>query len=331
MESNSTMKIVSRRDMLRTAAALTGGALAAGFNLAPQTQAAADFPQQQPHNDALTAMRAQFGKNPIVAQELTDNLTMLSGPGGNVIVLHGPDGKLMVDTFVQSAWAPLQNTLNGIGKEPVKTVIDTHWHFDHADNNSLLRGIGATIVAHDNTKKRLSEPHFLAVLNMNFPATPEMAWPQQTFKESRRLQTNGETIVMTHVPPAHTDSDLFVHFEKANVMHGGDVFGNRIYPYIDGGTGGSINGMIAGAEKLLAMTDNNTKIVPGHGPLANKADLKQYRDMLVTVRDRVQKLKSSGKSIQEAVAAKPLADLDPVWGKALFNGDGFVQIVYLAS
>jgi glyoxylase-like metal-dependent hydrolase (beta-lactamase superfamily II) len=288
------------------------------------------FPQQKSPADQVAAMRAQFGGTPIQPQKLTDSITLLSGPGGNVVVLNGADGKLLGDTFVQPAWAHLQDALEAIGKAPVKTAIDTHWHFDHSDNNLSLRAAGATLVAHANTKKRMSETHTLAVLNLTFPPSPAEALPQQTFAQSHKIAMNGESVSLVHVPPAHTDSDIYIHFEKGNVLQTGDVFFNGIYPYIDDETGGSVSGMIAGATKLLAVADNNTKIVPGHGPLGNKADLMKYRDMLATVRGRLQKLKASGKSVQEAVAAKPLDDLDPVWGKGLFNSDTFIQIAYPA-
>ena len=137
-------------------------------------------------------------------------------------------------------------------------------------------------------------------------------------------------MALVHIPPAHTDSDIYIHFEKANVLQAGDVFFNGMYPYIDDGTGSSVSGMIAAATKLLTVADNNSKIVPGHGPLGDKADLMKYRSMLVTVRERLQKLKSSGKTVKEVIAAKPLDDLDPVWGKGLFNSDTFIQIAYPA-
>ncbi len=331
MESNPTIKFMTRRELLRTSAALAGGALAARFYPATLVRAAAaGYPQQAPAADPLAAMRAQFGGAPIQAQKLTDSITLLSGPGGNVVVLNGADGKLIGDTFVQPAWPHLKEALENIGKAPVKTAIDTHWHFDHADNNASLRAAGATLIAHENTKKRMSETHTLAVLNLTFPASPADALPQQTFKQTHKITMNGETVSLVHVPPAHTDSDIYIHFEKANVLQSGDVFFNGFYPYIDSGTGGSLSGMIAGATKLLAVADNNTKIVPGHGPLGNKADLLKFRDVLTTVRERLQKLKSAGKTVEEAVAAKPLADLDPVWGKALFNSDTFIQIAYPA-
>ena len=223
------------------------------------------FRSSQSAADRVAAMRAQFGGMPIQSQPLTDSITLLSGPGGNVVVLNGADGKLMGDTFVQPAWQHLKDALEAIGKAPVKTAIDTHWHFDHSDNNASLRAAGATLVAHVNTKKRMSETHTLAVLNLTFEPSPAGALPQQTFQQTHKISMNGETVSLVHVPPAHTDSDIYIHYEKGNVLQTGDVFFNGMYPYIDDGTGGSVSGMIAGATKLLAVADNNTKIVPGHG------------------------------------------------------------------
>lgn len=165
---------------------------------------------------------------------------------------------------------------------------------------------------------------------LHFDPSPAEALPQQTFADSHKLQANGETLTLQHFAPAHTDTDIYIHFQKANVIHMGDTFFNGFYPFIDSGTGGKITGMIAAADKALPLANNYTKIVPGHGPLGNKTDLTKFREMLVTARDRLQKLKSAGKSAQEAVAEKPFADLDPVWGKGRINSDTFVQVAYLA-
>jgi cyclase len=153
--------------------------------------------------------------------------------------------------------------------------------------------------------------------------------PQQTFATSYQLRANGQTLALQHFPPAHTDTDIYVHFQETNVIQMGDVFFNGMYPYIDPGTGGTITGNIAACDNILSLADNDTKIVAGHGPLGDKADLTKFRDMLVTARDRIQKMKSAGKSAQEAVAEKPFADLDPVWGKGIINSDQFIQVVYL--
>src|SRR5882724_6923244 len=340
MKFNFLQKQTSRREMLRGSVTLAGSALLAHLLSSTSLRASAMSNAQAAPSaaDLLASMRAKFNAVPIQSQKLADNVTMLSGPGGSVVVLNGPDGKFVVDTFVAPAWPKLKDALDSLGNAPVKYVIDTHWHFDHTDNNAHLHAAGATVLAHENTKKRMSEPHDLpalyrgpdgALAGLHFDPSPAEALPQQTFAASYKLQANGETLALQHVAPAHTDTDIYVHFQKANVISMGDLFFNGMYPYIDPGTGGKINGMIAAADQILSLADNDTKIVAGHGPLGNKADLTKARDMLITTRDRVEKLKSEGKSSLEAVAEKPFADLDPVWGNGIINGDQFVQIVYL--
>ena len=332
MKSNFLQKQTSRREMLLTSATLAGSAFllrASAAGGARQTPSAADL---------LASMRAKFNAAPLETQRLADDVTMFSGPGGSVVVLNGPDGKFVVDSFVAPAWPRLKKALDGLGNVPVKCLIDTHWHFDHTDNNAHLRAAGATVLAHENTKTRMSEPHDLPVLyrgsdgalaGLHFDPSPVEALPQQTFADSYKLQANGETLALQHVPAAHTDTDIYIHFEKANVIQMGDLFFNWMYPYIDPSTGGKLTGMIAAADKVLSLATNDTKIVAGHGPLGNSADLMKFRDMLVTSRDRIEKLRSAGKSAQEAVAEKPFADLDPVWGNGIINSEQWVQIVYL--
>jgi glyoxylase-like metal-dependent hydrolase (beta-lactamase superfamily II) len=323
----------TRREMLRNAAGFAGSALLAQLFPASLLSAGVRDLRQQAATaptDSLAAMRAQMGSAPIQSQPLAENLTLLSGPGGNVVVLNGPDGKIVVDTFLMPAWPKLKETLDGLGNAPLKTVIDTHWHVDHTDNNANLHAAGATVLAHENTKTRMAEPHDSALFGLHFPASPADALPQQTFSTSQKLQANGEIMMLQYFQPAHTDTDIYIHFQKANVIHMGDTFFNGFYPVIDASTGGKIDGMIVAADKVLPLADNNTKIVPGHGPLGNKADLTKFRDMLVVARDRVQKLKTAGKSADEIAASKPLADLDPVWGHGMLSSDLFVQMIYSA-
>jgi glyoxylase-like metal-dependent hydrolase (beta-lactamase superfamily II) len=282
----------------------------------------------QQDQDRLAAFRAQIGATPIQTRPLAEQLTMLSGPGGNVVVLHGSDGSIVVDTFVAPAWAKLEEALKSLGG-PVKTVINTHWHFDHTDNNAPLHAAGATLVAHENTRRRMSAPQHIAILDLDFPPSPAAALPQRVFKDGYKLEANNDRLEVSHVAPAHTDTDVIVQFTHANVLHAGDVFFNGRYPLIDGSTGGRVDGMIAASDRLLGLADTNTKIVPGHGPLAGKAELTKYRDMLVTARDRVRKLKDAGKSLDDAIAAKPLTDLDADWAGGRYKGDDFVKIVYL--
>ena len=316
--------------MLQTVGIFAGGTLLAQLFPAPLSASFPGFAAQDgaAPADALAAARAQFAKIPIASTPLSDTLTLLTGPGGNVIVSSGPDGKLLVDTFTQLAWDSLRKTLDDLGKAPLKFAIDTHWHWDHTDNNASVRAAGAALIAQANTPIRMSQSHYLDIVNLQLDPSPADALPQHTFKESFQMHFNGDHLTLGHFSPAHTDSDIYVHFQKANVLHMGDIFFNGMYCYIDAGTGGNLRGMIAGATRMLAMVDNNTKIVPGHGPLGNKSDLRMYRDMLQTAHDRVQKLKSSGKSLKQAIAAKPFADLDPVWGKGFFDGDTFVHLVY---
>jgi cyclase len=340
MKFNWLQKQTSRREILRGSVALAGSALLANFFPATLLSAsAASYPQQAPSPaDLLADMRARFNAAPLKTQRLGEDVTMFSGPGGSVVVLDGPDGKFAVDTFVAPAWPRLKEALDGLGNAPVKCVINTHWHFDHTDNNAPLHADGAMVLAHENTTRRMSEPHDLPVLyrgpngalaGLHFDPSPVEALPQQTFASGYKLQANGETLALQHVAAAHTDTDIYVHFEKANVIQMGDLFFNWMYPYIDPSTGGKITGMIVAADKILSLAENDTKIIAGHGPIGNKADLMKFRDMLVTSRDRVERLKSAGKSAQEAVAEKPFADLDPVWGNGIINSEQWVQIVYL--
>jgi cyclase len=338
MKFDFLQKQTSRRNILRGSVTLAGSAFLA--HLFPATllhASAAGYAQQSPSQaDLLAYMRAWFNTFPMETQKLADNVTMFDGPGGAVVVLNGPDGKFVVDSFVSPAWPRLKEALDGLGNAPVKYLIDSHWHFDHSDNNAHFRAAGATVLAHENTKKRMSEPHDLPVLlrapdgtliGLHFGPSPAEALPQQTFSDSYKLQANGETL--QHVAPAHTDTDIYVHFQNANVIQMADLFFNGMYPYIDPGTGGKITGLIAASDRILSLADNGTRIVAGHGPLGNKTDLTKARDMLITSRDRVQRLKSEGKSALEAAAEKPFADLDPIWGKGIINGDQWVQIVYL--
>ena len=323
----------TRREILRNSAGFAGSVLLAPLLPAKFLSAGVRGLRQQAATapgDHFEAIRAQMGAAPIQSHPLAESLTLLSGPGGNVVVLNGPDGKIVVDTFAMPAWPRLQETLDGLSKAPLQTVIDTHWHFDHTDNNAHLHAAGATVLAHENTRRRMAEPHDSAALGLHIPASPADALPQQTFSTSKKLEANGEILMLQYFQPAHTDTDIYVHFQKANTIHMGDTFFNGFYPVIDASTGGKIDGMIVAAEKVLPLADNNTKIVPGHGPLGDKADLIKYRDMLVVARDHVHKLKTAGKTSDEIVASKPLADLDPVWGHGMLSSDVFVRMIFSA-
>jgi glyoxylase-like metal-dependent hydrolase (beta-lactamase superfamily II) len=279
-------------------------------------------------SDMVAKMRASGATAVLKTEKLHELIYVITGSGGNVAVLNGPDGKVMVDTGFGTSEKQFRAELAAIGSEPLKLLINTHWHFDHTDGNEWLHKLGATVMAHENTRLRLSTPQEIAAFHLHFDPSPPDALPQQTFLEQGKLYLNGETVALEHYRPAHTDSDIFIHFQRANVFHAGDTFFSGRYPMIDASSGGSIGGMIAAADRTLAIVDANTRIIPGHGLVSDRQGLQEYRDMMAEVQARVGKLKKQGKTLEEAVAAKPTADLDAKWGQGGIAPDFFVTLVY---
>jgi glyoxylase-like metal-dependent hydrolase (beta-lactamase superfamily II) len=212
--------------------------------------------------------------------------------------------------------------------KPVRFVVNTHWHFDHTGGNEAMAGSGAIIFAHENTRRRMSTEQFIQAFNMKIPASPTAALPVITFSDTITFYTNDDTVRTFHVANAHTDGDAIILFRKANVIHMGDTFFNGRYPLIDVSSGGSLPGMIAAANTGLAMSNADTRFIPGHGPLATRPDLVRYRDMLVATRDRVGQLIAQNKTLEQVLAAKPLADLDATWGTGNIKPEQFLTIVY---
>lgn len=311
---------ISRRALLKNSA--LAGVAAAPARLVSRALA---------ERNVFRISRSDFAAKTIEETRLTNLITMFSGPGGNVVVRHGPFDKVVVDTFVQGAFPALKQRLDALGNAPILYVINTNWLFDHTDNNESFRKLGAEIVAHENTKRRLSERHNLPGMSAT-PASPG-ALPTQTFGQFRDVKVevppgSEEYIDLGYLPHAHDDTDIYAHFVMGDVLHLGDTFLNGMYPFIDTEMGGSITGMIAAVDGALKGVNPKTKIVPGHGPLADRVALEKYRDMLVTVRDRVQKLKTSGRNEKEAVAEEPTADLDNSWGQGFVRPHEFVSMVY---
>jgi cyclase len=259
--------------------------------------------------------------------KLADNLHLVQGAGGNIAVCVGDDGVLLVDCDVPQVADLLVEHLRSLTDKPVRAVINTHWHFDHVGGNERLAADGALIIAHDNVRARMRAPQRLrGIGDRLIPASPPEALPRVTFADKLTLHWGGQTVDIVHVAPAHTDGDSFVHFRAANVLHVGDTCFNGMYPFIDVNAGGHIDGMIAAADRALEIADDDTKIIPGHGPLMTPDTLRGYRNMLVTVRDRVQALLDAGQTRDEIVAARPTADLDADWAKA-FGPDTWVGLV----
>lgn len=229
---------------------------------------------------------------------------MLVGAGGNIAVAVGDDAVFIVDDQFAPLTPKIQAAIAALTSKPVKFVVNTHWHNDHTGGNENFGKAGAMIVAHDNVRKRMSTEQFIAALNRREPASPAAALPVVTFSDGVTFHINGDSVVVTHVAPAHTDGDAIIRFLKANVVHMGDVFNNAGLPFVDLSSGGSINGIIAAAEQVYAMTDAQTKIIPGHGVLTDRDRLKQYREMLVALRDRMRREVAAGRTVDQVIALK---------------------------
>ena len=301
---------------------LAAASLAAtAFCLAPRRLFADD-------DGVVPTMRKAAGAATITVQPLRGNISVLLGAGGNIAVLTGPDGKLLVDAGIATARPRLTQALASIDSVPIKHLINTHWHFDHTDGNEWLNSAGAIILAHEKTRKRLSALTRVDGWNFNFPPASAGALPTEVFESEHSLEFNGTNLLLKYYGRAHTDCDISVEFTDADVLHVADTWWNGVYPFIDYSTGGSINGTIAATEANLARTTDQTIIIPGHGPVGDKAQLTEYRDMLVTVRDRVSTLKKQGRSLAEVVAAKPSAAYDEKWGQYLTKPNVFTGLVY---
>ena len=265
----------------------------------------------------------------ITVERLRGNISVLMGAGGNMAVLPGRDGKLLIDAGFAGARPKITSALASVSSDPIKHLINTHWHFDHTDGNEWLHSAGAAILAHANTRKHLSNTTRVEGWNFTFPPSPPGAIPAEVFDDERTLVLNGTTIALKHYAPAHTDSDISIHFTDADIFHVGDTFWNGYYPFIDYSTGGSIDGMIRATEANVAKVTDRMIVIPGHGAVGDKSKLSFYRDLLVGTREKVATLKKQGKSLGEIVAAKPTAATDAEWGNGFRSPKDFIGDVFL--
>lgn len=265
---------------------------------------------------------------PIDTTPLRGPLSMLSGSGGNITVLTGKQGKLMVDAGIAVSRPRVEAALAAISNAPIKYLINTHYHWDHTDGNPWVRDDGATIIATAGTVKRVSRSIRVDDWDFTFPALPARAIPTEVLTANKTYHFDGQTVEVVLVDPAHTDTDLYVVFKEANVASLGDLFWNGVYPFIDNENGGGIDGMIKADDAVLARLKDDVVLVPGHGPVGNKKQFREFRDMLAGVRDKVSALKKQGKSRDEVVAAKPTAPYDAVYGHFVIDPDFFTRIVY---
>jgi len=278
---------------------------------------------------AFPALAQQdLSKVEIRTEKLSEAVYLLTGAGGNIGLSVGDDAVFLVDDQFAPLTPKIEAAIAKLTPKPVKFVLNTHWHFDHTGGNENFGRAGALIVAHENVRKRMSVESFIEFLGMKFKAEPRQALPVVTFTRDVTFHLNGEELYVAHVPAAHTDGDAIVHFRKSDVVHMGDTFFNRLYPFIDTSSGGTVEGVIAAAERVLQGSTERTRIIPGHGPLASRADLQAYRDMLTAVSGRIREHVRAKRTLEEVQASNPTAEFDAVWAKGFLNSQRFTEMLY---
>jgi glyoxylase-like metal-dependent hydrolase (beta-lactamase superfamily II) len=276
----------------------------------------------------LLAQQRDWTKVEVKAEKVAEGVWMITGAGGNIGLSAGADGAFLIDDQYAPLTDKIKAAVASVTDKPIKFLLNTHYHPDHVGGNENLGAGGSLIVAHENARKRLSTDWFNEAFGRDMKALAPAGLPVVTFTESVSFHWNGEEIRAFHVPPAHTDGDTAVYFVKTNVLHAGDLVFNGLYPVIDYGAGGSIDGMIAACDLLMGRIDEKTRVIPGHGPLTDKAGVKEFRDMLATVRDRIKPMVAAGKSVEEVRAIRPTAEFDAKWGGGFNKPDPWVGIVY---
>jgi glyoxylase-like metal-dependent hydrolase (beta-lactamase superfamily II) len=310
---------LSRRRFIASAGVLTAAAWLSPRRLFAESE-----------NIVLAARKRAETAN-ITVQALRGNVSALIGSGGNIAVFAGTDAKVIIDSGYATSRARIADALAKMDPGPIKHLVNTHWHFDHTDGNEWMHSQGATILAHENTRKHLSTTTRVEDWDFTFPPSPAGAIPTEVFAKEKTLYLNSTTIALSYYGPSHTDSDVSAYFVEAEVFHTGDSWWNGRYPFIDYSTGGNIKGMIKAAEANLARVTEKTIVIPGHGKIGGKPELTEYRDMLVTIHDRVTALKKEGKSLEEIVATKPTAAYDGKWAGSFITGDVFTKLVYAGA
>lgn len=266
-----------------------------------------------------------FDKIEIESTEIRNGLHMFVGAGGNIAVSTGTDGVLIVDDQFAEMTAKIDAAIAKLSKQSVRYVLNTHWHFDHTGGNQHYGSQGKTIIAHDNTYQRMSTNQEIEAFDLNVPASPKEALPVITFNDSATVHFNDLTVQLVHIPNAHTDTDAFVHFKEANVIHSGDVYISNSYLFIDTSSGGSLNGVIDAIEKLVAMSDDETMIIPGHGELSDKRGAQKTLAMVKRLKSKAEKAIANKVTVEEFLASSPTAEFGDDFGS---RGDSFAAAVF---
>lgn len=307
---------ITRRNFLATTGILTAGIIA--------------FPRElfaQKISPVVTIINAA-GKSPVAITKLRGGISMIEGSGGNIGVFAGSNGKLMVDAGIDVSKDKIRKALSTISSKPLKYLINTHWHFDHASGNPWVHQDGAAIIAQEKTKANLVKTIKVEDWDYTFKPMPQAGIPTILFKNEHHLKFNNEDVLMSYYGPAHTDCDISVYFPHADIIHVADTFWNGYYPFIDYSSGGSIKGTIAAAVSNVKKTGSKTIVIPGHGAVGNREQLIRFADMLQEVHHKVAAMKAQGKSLKEVVASKPTSRYDSKFGNFVIKGDTFAYLVY---
>ena len=275
---------------------------------------------------APVAAQQDFSKVEVKAEQLAPGVAVLFGAGGNIGVSYGEDGTVLIDDQFAPLTEKIQGAVTALGATPVKFLVNTHWHGDHSGGNENFGKAGAVIMAHDNVRVRMASDQKTAFGDVK--ASPKAALPVITYADGLKLHLNGEEVRVISMPPAHTDGDSVVHWTKSNVVHMGDLFFHKMsFPFVDRGSGGDVRGVVSAATKVLEMTDENTKIVPGHGPVATRAELKAYRNMVNEIVGKVEAAVKAGKTLDDVKAMQP-ADGYGVNPSGFISADSFIEMIY---
>jgi cyclase len=305
--------LFSRRDSLRSLALALGGA-AFGSQVSAEEK-------KQPDPTAAPAQ-------PVIAESLGEKLAMITGAGGNILAFGGEDGVVVVDSGLENATLGVSAEILRAAGGPASLLVNTHWHFDHVGGNGGLAKGGARIIASLNCLARVSKDQVNEFFKKDMPALPPKARPVIAIQDETQLHLNGEVIRLIPVAPAHTDGDVLVHLEKANVLHLGDVFFHQTYPFIDYSSNGWLGGVAAAVRTALDYTDEKTRVIPGHGPLGTQQDLKDYLTFLEAMYERLHNLQSDGHTLEEAVSTLPSKSYDEKLGKGFMTPEMFVRCAY---
>ncbi len=275
-----------------------------------------------------SAQQQDFSKVQVKSTKVAEGLYVLEGAGGNIALAVGKEGAVMIDDQFAPLSAKIRAEAKKLGAASLKFVVNTHWHGDHTGGNEALGKTGSIIVAHENVRKRMSTEQFIELMNRKVPPSPPAALPVITFTSDMSFHLNGGEIRVIHVDPAHTDGDSIVYLAKANAIHMGDTMFTMSYPFVDTSSGGRFAGVIGAADRALALANDTTKIIPGHGAVTNKAGLQAWRDMLVAIRDSVAKMVAAGKTLEQVIAAKPTQQWDATFGQQFIKPEMIIGVVY---